>query len=1012
MIRMNTALRASVAFAALIGGATAAQAQDIQPPADAAQTPASAAPATPAGDIVITGSRIRRNPLDLDAPRVFVDSQDIAKTGLSSINDVLQRLPSSGGGLNGKFNNSGNLGNPPDGGGVGAGSAEIDLRYLGSRRTLVLVDGLRFVPGASASGVPASVDLNAIPESMIERVEVLQDGASAVYGSDAIAGVVNIITKQHQKGLALSAQYGQFQQGDGKTYNYQASWGNGDSHRLSVVLGGNYVRQGAVSSGDRALSRFPAPYSTTCADGGCSGVPVMGRFDVLRDPSLPRDEGCTDPLTCFPVIPATNPMLDLVLNNPILNGTAPNYDPLSPTGPGSDFHDFGIADRFNFAPYNYFEIPLQRYGLFVNAKYELADNFNFSIKGLWNERKSKNQAAPLPFGVGPACGCTPFLDSIQIDATNPYNPFGVSLIHDDPLTVGVNEANYDLVLRRFVEGGPRRFSQKVDTSYIVATFDGQFGIAGRDWYWDVNGVYGHNQAKQRMLGNINAQKLGFALGDLNTCLAGDPDPNSPLHGCVPFNIFGGVGSITPEMMNYVTFIQNDSSKQDMYDLTGNVSGELFDLPGGPLGIAMGAEYRELTGSFNPDQVVQDGFSSDIPAAHTGGGIHSTEVYAEVNAPIFKGMTGLELLELSGAVRYSSYKTEPEAGHLSTSFSHTTFKASANYKPIKDVRLRASWAQGFRAPSIGEFFGSLSRFDQTIADPCSGDNTAADSFNGSPSVKANCIAHGVPANGSYNQTNPQISVAVGGNENLKPETSRSWVFGGVFSPSFVPGLSLEANYYDIKVKGAIQPVDAAFTLNNCEVNNDPSACALVTRVGGTLTGINGILGNIAAIKTKGIDVNLAYRTRTTSMGRFGMTWNNTFLRNYDVIVPVTGGVQVISREGTEQGSPSQGFPKWKSIGVLDWDLANFGASLTGRYISKLRETAASGGGNVLKERFYTDLQLRWSPNWLNHQFGFAVGANNLLNTKAPGCFSCDLNNFDPTMYDVPGRFYYIRAGVKL
>jgi len=1002
MIRTNVALRAGVAFAALIGGASEASAQSTLPPPDTAATPASAAPASPQGEIVITGSRIRRNPLDLDAPRVFVDQADIAKTGLSSINDVLQRLPSSGGGLNGKFNNSGNLGNPPDGGGVGAGSAEIDLRYLGSRRTLVLVDGLRFVPGASASGVPASVDLNAIPESMIERVEVLQDGASAVYGSDAIAGVVNIITKQHQKGFSLSAQYGQYQQGDGKTQNYQASWGNGDGHRLSVVVGGDYVKQGGVSAGDRAISRFPAPYATGCVPaGGCSGFLPNGFFEVLQNPALPADPGCTDPDSCDPIIPATNPFLDITLNGPVVG--APNYDPLNPTGPGSDFHDFSNADRFNFAPYNYFQIPLDRYGAFANVKYELADNFHFSLKGLWNERKSKNQAAPLPFGVGAAAGITPVLDNIDIDVTNPYNPFGVTL----------DDSNMAFILRRFVEGGPRRFSQKVDTSYIVGSFDGNFSVGGRDWYWDVNGVYGHNQAKQRMQGNINSNHLRIALGPLDNCLAGAAGPEgAEATGCVPFNIFGGAGTITQPMMDYVTFIQNDSSKQDLYDATANVSGELFDLPGGPLGIAAGAEYRELSGSFDPDPIVQAGFSSDIPAAHTGGGLHSTELYAEVNAPILKDVPAVALLELSGAVRYSKYKTDPEPGHVSNGFSHTTWKGSANYKPIADLRLRASYAQGFRAPSIGEFFGSLSRFDQTIADPCSSDNTSANSFSNSASVKANCIAHGVPANGSYTQANPQISVAVGGNENLKPETSKSWIFGGVYSPAFLPGFSIEANHYNIEVKGAIQPVDAAFTLTNCEVNNDPAACALVTRVGGTLTGIAGILGNIAAIKTKGIDVNLAYRMRKTSMGRFGVTWNNTFLRNYDVVVPITGGTQVISREGTEQGSPSQGFPKWKSIGVLDWDLADFGASVTGRYVSKLRETAASGGGNVMSAKFYTDLQLRWNPSWVGHQFGFAVGANNLLNTKAPGCFSCDLNNFDPTMYDVPGRFYYIRAGVKM
>src|SRR6476469_9403152 len=241
MKRYDSALRASVALWALSAGTSPAWAQSTLPPPDVAAgqatSQASAAPATPSSEIVITGSRIRRNPLDLDAPRVFVDQSDIQKTGLNSINDVLQRLPSSGGGSNSRFNNSGNLGNPPDGGGVGAGAAEIDLRYLGARRTLVLVDGLRFVNGASASGVPGSVDLNAIPESMIERVEVLQDGASAIYGSDAIAGVVNIITKHEQDGLQASAQLGEYDKGDGFSQNYQLSWGNGLGKSTQIVAG-------------------------------------------------------------------------------------------------------------------------------------------------------------------------------------------------------------------------------------------------------------------------------------------------------------------------------------------------------------------------------------------------------------------------------------------------------------------------------------------------------------------------------------------------------------------------------------------------------------------------------------------------------------------------------------------------------------------------------------------------------------------------------------------------------
>src|SRR5215211_1666990 len=211
MKSLTVALRSGAAVAALIATAAQAQPQSTLPPPDVQNAQASTSnEQTAQGDIVITGSRIRRNPLNQDAPVVFVDQEDIAKTGLNSINDVLQRLPSAGGGLNGKFNNSGNFGNPPDGGGVGAGAAEIDLRFLGSKRTLVLVDGLRFVNAASASGVPGSVDLNAIPESMIERVEVLQDGASAIYGSDAIAGVVNIITKKRQAGFMASAQLGKY----------------------------------------------------------------------------------------------------------------------------------------------------------------------------------------------------------------------------------------------------------------------------------------------------------------------------------------------------------------------------------------------------------------------------------------------------------------------------------------------------------------------------------------------------------------------------------------------------------------------------------------------------------------------------------------------------------------------------------------------------------------------------------------------------------------------------------
>ena len=943
-------LRSGCASMALLAAMAAAPAQGQTPiPDEPIRTDAEGNAVDREEAIVITGSRIRRDPLDLDAPITFVDQEDMARTGLNSVNDVLQRLPSSGGGLNSMFNNSGNLGNPPDGGGVGAGAAEIDLRYLGSRRVLVLVDGLRYVLGASASGVPGSTDLNSIPESAIERIEVLQDGASAIYGSDAIAGVVNIITKRSQAGVQASAQLGIYDRGDGFTQNYQISWGNGSDGPLQLVVGGNYVRQDPVGTSARGLSLFPEPYTTAC-QATCSSFTPNGRY----------------------------------LGSAFVSGNATLIAPvIGRSATPADFRTFvSPADRFNFGPFNYLQIPLERMGVFGNLRYELSESVNFSLRTLFNRRESRNQAAPLPFGIGPASGLTPVLGDIVVSATNPFNPFGVDL--------GGANGNVDAIFRRFLEGGPRRFHQTVDTYYGVASLDGDFDMGESSWYWDVNASYGRNKAEQTMFGNINSSLLRQALGPISGCI-------SP---CVPFNLFGGFGSITPAMIDFVTFEQNDSSEQDQLDLTANLSGNLFDLPGGPLGLAVGVEYRDLNGRFDPDPVVAAGFSSDIPAQPTRGGYDVKEAYAELNAPILADLPFIELLELSGAVRFSDY---------STSGSTTTFRGGVNWKPIEDLRLRASYAEGFRAPSIGELFGTQSRFDEVLDDPCSshGSNLAPRRFANDAEVRAACIAAGVPANGSYQQANAQISVSTGGNEALLPETSESWVAGGVYSPSWLPGLSLEANWYRIRLEGAIQAVPRSTTVLNCLLTADPATCALVTRVGGALTEVEGFLQNIAAIRTSGIDVNLAYRGVETGLGRLGFTWNNTYLLNFDVIVPGPTGPQELSREGTQVGSPAQAFPRFKSIGVIDLEGENYGVSLTGRYVSKLREA----GGNVMGSVFYTDVQVRLLSGDDN-PFGFAVGVNNIFGVRTPGCVTCESNNFAQSVHDIPGRYFYVRANFRM
>ncbi|GAC1587551.1 MAG: hypothetical protein NVS3B5_21010 [Sphingomicrobium sp.] len=253
--------------------------------------------------------------------------------------------------------------------------------------------------------------------------------------------------------------------------------------------------------------------------------------------------------------------------------------------------------------------------------------------------------------------------------------------------------------------------------------------------------------------------------------------------------------------------------------------------------------------------------------------------------------------------------------------------------------------------------------------------------------------------------------IGGNSALKPETSRSLVFGGVYSPSFIPRFSIEANWYQIKLKGAIQAVSPATTLNRCVYQADALACANVRRSGsGQVVAIQGTLQNIAGIQTRGIDLNLAYRTPRTSIGSFAFTWNNNFLTRYNVIIPTATGSTTEHRAGIELGSPSQAYPKWKSIGVIDWNGTAIGASLTGRYISRVREV--QNDFSPLAAKLYTDVQLRFQSPDFARNFRFALGVNNLLNTSAPGCFSCDINNFDPTTYDTPGRYFYARASIKM
>ncbi len=952
---------ASMALAiCLLASVTPAQAQNA--PADEGASSA---------DIIVTGSRIRRDPTDQNQPVVTVDQSAIAQTGLTAVADVLQRLPSAAGGLNTKVNNAGNIGGPPDGTGVSSGSAEVDLRYLGAKRTLILVDGLRFVNGSAAGGIPASVDLNTIPVNMIERVEVLQSGASPLYGSDAIAGVVNIITKQGQKGLNASAQYGLFRAGDGDTQNYEASYGiQSPASGTSLVFGGYYTKQSSVRTRDRSISQFPTPGATSCAAGGCSSAVPLGRYDVLGQ--------------------------SLTLSNPII-GRATVL---------ADFRNYrgNAIDGFNFAPFNYLLTPSERFGAFLNFKQELSDSINFRTKLVYNRRNSSTQAAFLPLFIGPDAGNGNLLDRISVDATNPFNPFGVTLSSGVNIdgTPSALPANYSTIRRRFVEGGQRNFSQNVDTMSLTATLDGSFDVGSHKWYWDVSGVYGVNDAHQLFTGNLNAANLARALGPVANCTG----------PCVPFNIFGGSaiggqGSITQAMLDYVTFDERDRSRQRLADFTANLSGDLLDLPAGPVGFAIGYEHRDQKASYTPDPIIVAGLGADVPTSPARGGFDVDEFYGELRIPLLSGKPFFEKLELDGAVRHSNY---------SSFGSNTTFTASGLWKPTRDLLLRGGYAESLRAPSIGELFAGPSRTDQTIDDPCT--SAPGGFFQTNATVRANCIANGVPANGSYvDPVGGQLGVFSRGSTALNPETAKTITVGGVYSPAwarrsnFASALSLEVNYYSIRLKNAIDSVPATLTLSRCAFNADPISCAAITRSpNGAVAGISAQLLNLNAINTDGIDASFVYRSPTFGNdGTIGLNVNAAYLTKFDVKPPADLNAPTLKYAGTERGSPDQAYPRFKANATIDFSMPAFGASFTGRYISKVDER---DGVHTMGSVFYGDAQFYVSPSWMDHRFRLTFGVNNIFNRNPPPCFTCDSANFDPTTYDVPGQFGYLRLSYKM
>ena len=946
----------------------------------------------PSETIVITGSRIRQAQAEGASPIQTLTREDLEKTGLKTVGDILQRLPGSGSALNTRFNSSGNFGFPPDGGGIGAGAAEVDLRHLDSKRALVLVDGVRWVNGSSASGVANSVDLNTIPISIIDRIEILEDGASSIYGSDAIAGVVNVITRKDFDGFEVNGYVGGYDEGDGETSQIDLSFGaSGDRHRVFFNL--SHYDQDRVNSADRTLAGFPTP--NTGLTRGSSGTP-QGRFLFLGQ----DNDGDGNP-----------DVVNVTINDGVTG--IPVFDPSNPGGPNDDFHVFTNNDRFNFSQFNLYVTPSQRTSIFGQADYDISDNVNFYLKALYNNRKSVNQAAPEPIFIGPEAGTGGLGDLVTVDVTNPYNPFGVTL----------DASNFIFAGRRPLEGGPRVFKQNVDTSYVGFGFTGDFAVGDSTYYWDFNYTHGKNQASQIKTGGYNIRHIMNALGPLADCQA--------ISGCVPLNLFGGQGNgsgtITQDMLDYIQFVQKDESENVIDTLSANISGDLFELPAGPLSFAAGIESREYRGFFQPDAVVVAGDSNGVPSSPTNGAYDVDEYYAEFKVPILANAAAADELSLTLAARNSDY---------STFGSETTTKYGFLWRVNEEFLLRASWSEGFRAPSIGELFSSGSRFDATLTDRCS--NYVGTQF------ETACSALGVPAN--YSQINGQISVTTGGNPDLSPELSDSMTWGFVYSPAWVNSvdwintLDFKGTYYDHEVTGAIQAVDAQFQLDLCIAAPTSGACNGISRAAtGGINAFNNRLTNIGGIETSGYDFKVSYTSPEYDWGMLSINWSNSFVNDYIeenlIFDPNTGTVNSTFTQLAGIEKNDTGIPEWKSTMIIGWQKNDWAVNWTLRYSDGITESCSdfldgspdsltalglcsnpnnadeSQSTNKLSSAFYNDLQVIYYPQTESVDMEVTFGINNIFNEDPPACYSCSLNGYDPTVYDPEGMFGYLSVKLK-
>ncbi|RDJ00192.1 TonB-dependent receptor [Dyella solisilvae] len=935
---------------------------------DAAPAQADQGSAKSLETVTVTGSRIRSVDVETSQPVFTMDRAAIQATGLTNVNDIIARMPSAG---------------TPDitpqdtlSSGTDVGGRYVNIRNLGSNRTLVLVNGRRW--STSLSGL---TDLSTIPVSMIERIDVLKDGASSIYGSDAIGGVVNIITKEKFDGAEANVYFGQNGQGDGTTTNYDFTWGH-STEKNSLIIGASYQNTDPMWNRERDITSYAN--GPRHPNDGWSGTGPYGRV----------------------IDPNTNQQY-------VINHGATNTADLS------NYHLYdgsSNADKYNTQQDMTFRAGSKLKNIFLQDKYKLTDNITLHGMASYSTRDTSSQLAGYPLSTGGT--------GVAISGDNAYNPF----------------PGQDVAFYRRTTELPRITWSNSKLAHIDVGAEGYFQFLDHDWSWDANYTYSQNKIRQIGSGNLNLVNLANALGPTETVNGQVVCANAAARaaGCVPWNILAGPGSASQQVLNYVNYIETNRQTSSTDDYTANVSGGLFDLPAGTVNLAVGIEHRGEKGNFRPDANVSAGLTTDLAAAPTSGAYNTNEAYAELDVPLLRDLPGAQEFGINIASRYSHYSNFGSTTNNKYSFRYRPFEdllvrgtfAHGFRAPSLD-NLYGGEAQSFETflDPCDSVYGAAAS-NPAVAKSCAAAGVPA----GYRQVNS---TSGKPITNSNGSQTPVAFISAS-NPNLQPEQSITRTLGLVFSPHQVEGLDFTVDYYNIYVKNIITAVDAQDTLNYCYIQNDPSFCKSFTRAAtanpvtgvaaGSVDSLTETLYNLGTLKTEGYDVGIHYRLPETSFGRFRIASDSTYLSKYELV----SGPGAVAKTPVGFMDGEDGLYRLRSNLQVDWDYKQFGASWTIRYYSGLKDQCYSNDPTDLVECSspnytnpwwgtygmsqkgsvaFNDAQFRYTAPWKGV---FTVGVNNIFNKKGPFYYSVTSTGTGSSPYNPAfdiDRYWYVSYNQK-